>query len=288
MLIPTEQNVQKHNLVPLHFPSPQSIIVTKIQSDSTSIDTSKFTSKTLSVYFQPPPTKPLEDVFLTNQFHPTSHKMNLTSESTEQALPPLLALPVEVKLKIISCLPHDEYPSQACLRRTHSSFLPLIPKSDIRSKLTETELCNQLLRTELEYAYLLPPAHYPCYFCARVQPLDAFVVAVDPLAVLLFDGHRCCLDCRLLKHKSYGRSFLETLIWIGSTLEKLPMPPSPPQLRSSARTPVQPPPDGIPNDVKQRMRSEVYEEVSVLVSQEGWDVWWVLKCIFSINHAACR
>ena len=214
--------------------------------------------------------------------------MNLTSEPTEQAPPPLLALPAELKLEIISRLLHDEYPSQACLRRTHSSFLPLIPKSDIRSNLTETELCNQLLRTELEYAYLFPPEHYPCYFCARVQPLDAFVVAVDPFAALLFDGQRCCLDCRLLKRKSYGRSFLDSLTWIGHTLEKLPMPPSRPQLRSSTTAPVQPMPDDSPEDVKQRVLSEMYEEIFVMVNKAGWDPWWVLRITFSINRATCR
>ena len=211
--------------------------------------------------------------------------MNLTSDPTSQAQPPLLALPAELKLKIISRLLHDSYPSQACLRRTHSSFLPLIPKSSIRSNLTDTELCNQLLRTELEYPYLFPPQHYPCYFCARVQPLESFVVDVDPFAELLFDGQRSCGDCRLLRKKRYGRSFLETLVWIGRTLERLPVPPSPPQLRSSATTSVQTVSNGIPEDVRQRVRADMYEGISAMVHDTGLDERWVLNCIFSINRA---
>ena len=219
--------------------------------------------------------------------------MNPTSERPEQKPPPsLLALPVELQTQIIAHLHHDEYPSQACLRRTHPSFLDVIPKSAIRSPLTETELCNQLLRTELDHAYLFPPAHYPCYFCLRVQPLDAFVATVDPFALLLFDGHRCCLDCRSLKRSKGdgGRSFLDSLVWIESTLEELPMPPSRPRLRLSSAattTSVQTGSDGIPADVRRLMRSELYEEVSVLVNRKGWDLWWVLKCVFSFDRGTC-
>ena len=45
--------VLEHNPVPLHFPSPQSIIVLKIQSDLLSIDPSTFTTRNVSVSFQP-------------------------------------------------------------------------------------------------------------------------------------------------------------------------------------------------------------------------------------------
>ena len=160
--------------------------------------------------------------------------MDFTSRSTEKALPPLLTLPVELKLEIISHLPHDEYPSRACLRRTHSSFLQLIPKADIRSKLSDTELSNQLLKTEMEYAYLFPPDHYPCYMCARVLPLGAFDDSIsDPHA-----HYRSCQQCRMLKRSSYRRSFIESIIWIGCTCEKLPMPPLRPRLRPRSATTV--------------------------------------------------
>ena len=160
--------------------------------------------------------------------------MNFTSGSTEKALPPFLALPVELRLEIISHLPHDEYPSRACLRRTHSSFLQLIPKADIRSKLPDTELSNQLLKTEMEYAYLFPPDHYPCYMCARVLPLGAFDDTVsDPHA-----QYRSCQECRMLKRSTYRRSTIESIIWIGCTCEELPMPPWRPRLRSRSATTV--------------------------------------------------
>lgn len=160
-----------------------------------------------------------------------SHNMNLSTRSREQALPRLLGLPVELKLEIISHLPHDEYPSRACLRRTHSSFLQLIPKTDIRSKLSDTQLSDQLLKTELEYPYLFPPDHYPCFFCARVLPMDAFVDTVSNRSAHgPFPPHRCCCDCRMLKCSSYRRSFMESFIWIGCTLDELPTPPSRPRL----------------------------------------------------------
>lgn len=164
--------------------------------------------------------------------------MNLSSGSREQALPPLLALPVELMLEIISYLPHDEYPSRACLRRTHSSFLQLIPKAEIRSKLSDSQLSDQLLRTELDYSYLFPPNHYPCFFCARLLPMVAFVDTVNNVSAQgLFPRGRCCCDCRLFKHGSY-RSFIESIVWIGCTLEEIPMPPSRPRLHRYTATTV--------------------------------------------------
>lgn len=109
-----------------------------------------------------------------NRFlHPNRKKASLPAPGCE-TLPPLLVLPVEIKLEIISSIPHDRHPTLACLRRTHSSFLNLIPKATIRSKLSRLALCDQLLTTETHYAYLLPPDHYPCHVCARVLPTDAF------------------------------------------------------------------------------------------------------------------
>ena len=105
--------------------------------------------------------------------HPDRKKMSLPAPVC-QTQPPLLVLPVEIKSEIISHIPHDRFPTLACLRRTHSSFLNLIPKAAIRSKLSRPALCDQLLTTETHYAYLLPPDHYPCHVCARVLPADAF------------------------------------------------------------------------------------------------------------------
>ncbi len=100
--------------------------------------------------------------------------MSPTSFPTDGSLPPLLALPMELKLQIILCLPHDKSPNLACLRRTHTSFRDIIPKSDIRSHLSPSLLCSQLLDTELNHSYLLPLHHFPCYRCIAVLPSQAF------------------------------------------------------------------------------------------------------------------
>ena len=165
-----------------------------------------------------------------------AQKMCYPSESIVQAEPPLLALPVELKLAIISHLPQDEFPTRACLRRTHSSFLTLIPKTHVRSPLSDVDLPNQLLKTELEYVYLLPADHYPCYFCARVLPLEAFEIDRERPFDDIRKRYRRCTDCHVLKISR--RPFIETLIWIGCTMEDLPMPPSRPRLRSPTCTQV--------------------------------------------------
>lgn len=123
-----------------------------------------------------------------NRFLHSNHKKSSLSAPVPQNESPLLVLPVEIKLEIISRIPHDRHPTLACLRRTHSSFLDLIPKAKIRSEMSRLALCDQLLTTERHYAYLLPPNHYPCHVCARVLPTDAFpfdlewnfAVAEDP------------------------------------------------------------------------------------------------------------
>ena len=100
--------------------------------------------------------------------------MSPTSFPTDGSLPPLLALPTELKLRIILYLPHEKSPNLACLRRTHTSFRDIIPKSDIRSHLSPSLLCSQLLDTELNHPYLLPLHHFPCYRCIAVLPFQAF------------------------------------------------------------------------------------------------------------------
>lgn len=153
--------------------------------------------------------------------------------SIDQVLPPLLALPVELKLQIIWHIPRDEYPLLACLRRTHSSFLDLIPKAHIRSQLSETELCKQLIKTELEYAYLLPSGHYPCYVCAKILPLDSFVEYMQHSWSI--DGTpkkwpRSCKDCCTFRKLCRNESAIRLRFWIKFTLEELPMPPARPRL----------------------------------------------------------
>ena len=175
--------------------------------------------------------------------HLAAQKMESLPVTLEHATSSLLALPLELQLGIISLLAHDEYPSLACLRRTHSHFLALIPKAQIRSGLSRTELCSQLRKTELEYEYLLPPEHYPCYFCARVLPHEALTgifvwerpLTVDRERRGTF-GNRCCNDCCGLEDGSYTTSWKESLLWMESTLCNLPRPLLTPQLNSNDQT----------------------------------------------------
>lgn len=101
--------------------------------------------------------------------------------------------------------------------------------------MTVTELSYQLLRTELEFDYLLPPSHYPCYLCARVLPLDKF--NLRKAGKTSYEGYRSCIDCHL--HKiGYRRLFLELIIWIACMLVELSMPPAHSRLRSPTENTV--------------------------------------------------
>ena len=91
-----------------------------------------------------------------------------SSYPSEQDIPPLLALPTELKLQIIAYLSQDTSPNLAYLRRTHTSFLNVIPKSDVRLKSSRFLLRSQLLAAEVNHRYLLPLNHYPCYKCTAV------------------------------------------------------------------------------------------------------------------------
>ena len=125
--------------------------------------------------------------------------MASSSDSPCQTPSPLLRLPVELKQHIISYLFDDAFPSLVCLRRTHTTFLTVIPKAQIRSKLSEKNLFHQLCAAETLHPYLLPENHYPCYTCARVLPVHVFSVALE----YHFDNDenpsyywpRCCDDC---------------------------------------------------------------------------------------------
>lgn len=89
-------------------------------------------------------------------------------------LSPLLALPLELKLEIISYLIPSDTPDLALLRRTYSSFHAAIPKSQLRSKPTALELRDQLFNAQFFYSYLLPNQHLPCRECSILFPRDTF------------------------------------------------------------------------------------------------------------------
>ncbi len=82
----------------------------------------------------------------------------------------LLTLPLDIIKEIFDYLTHDNEPTLAILRRTHSSFLAAIPKSDLRTKPTAKELCQQLRTAYHSFNYLLPIDHVPCYYCNIVGP----------------------------------------------------------------------------------------------------------------------
>lgn len=85
-------------------------------------------------------------------------------------LPLLLALPLEIKREIIANLYYSDDPALAMLRRTHSSFFHIIPKSDIRSKASSSNIHYQLLNVERNYPTILPFLHYTCFKCCQVLP----------------------------------------------------------------------------------------------------------------------
>lgn len=124
--------------------------------------------------------------------------MTSTSSPRQLDTSPLLALPTELKLQIISCIPRGSSPSLACLRRTHTSFLNLIPKSEIRSKTSSFRLRCELFETEMSYPYLLPLDHYPCYSCfavLSVQNFEPYATQTDHAIGGARALHRFCSRC---------------------------------------------------------------------------------------------
>lgn len=99
----------------------------------------------------------------------------------------LLTIPTEIKLIIISFLSYDCAPNLAVLRRTHSSFLSIIPKSDLRTKCDIDTLYERLVYAEIHYPHLLPQGHVPCADCARVQPIESMME--DWLPHAIYFGH---------------------------------------------------------------------------------------------------
>lgn len=87
----------------------------------------------------------------------------MTSPSTFLDLPPILLLPSEIKLEIISCL----YPTSLIdLRLTHTFFANIISKADARR--------SSLAWTETRYSYSFPRSHYACYECLKYIPAHSF------------------------------------------------------------------------------------------------------------------
>lgn len=90
-------------------------------------------------------------------------------------LAPLLALPTELQLHIISYIPNkeDPEPTLIILRRTHRTFRDIIPPAPygalgpFNSTLWEARK-GRLLQAEHKYPDLIPRKMLPCYRCLCV------------------------------------------------------------------------------------------------------------------------
>lgn len=100
------------------------------------------------------------------QIHPPS-------TMTSPLLPPLLALPTELKLQIFCYLKTDERPSLMILRRTHSSLRGLISREDCMGHNWAMQ-GERLFYAEQEHPYLIPAGYYSCYYCKRVLSASHF------------------------------------------------------------------------------------------------------------------
>ena len=86
--------------------------------------------------------------------------------TSTKVLPPLLMLPLEIKLHIFSLFDLTE-PTLIILRRTHRSFYNIIPRAPY-AKGEERLECHRFLTAEQRYPYLFPPSMLPCYRCLQV------------------------------------------------------------------------------------------------------------------------
>ncbi len=145
-------------------------------------------------------------------------------------LPPLLALPLELILQILSYLSDTNHCSLIILRRTHSSFRHIIPRDRITSSPRAIKTA-QLVFAEDNHSYLFPHDHYPCYVYFRALPgskFDSFYKARRQVyswkqigskrrKVVSFNrggilkGTRYCNHCQALRH-TFGR----TRLWVSS------------------------------------------------------------------------
>lgn len=122
----------------------------------------------------------------------------------------LLELPIDVMRDIISHLHYSADPALAMLRRTHTSFFHIIPRTDIRSKATESDLRGQLLTIERSFNTLLPPNHLACFQCLRMLPSARFGDSerCNGKGIGCIRAHkRFCVDCGFTK-QIYARGAL--------------------------------------------------------------------------------
>ena len=114
------------------------------------------------------------------------HIMATSRVSPTTPLPPLLALPLELKQQIFSSLSDDKgfKLSLTILRRTHPilrnsiPYTPLAPLAPFKHNRTTRHKERSNLRrdrsdllffAELYHPYLFPPSSYPCYDCLKIR-----------------------------------------------------------------------------------------------------------------------
>ena len=123
-----------------------------------------------------------------------------------ETLSPLLALPVELKMQIITHLA-SSYLALKVLRRTHRSFCALIPRLRRIQYVSAGDYSAFLLAAERTSSSLFPPNLYPCHLCSKVLPAEYFC---DQSIVGEYDigqarSHdRFCIDCGFRKNKYYA------------------------------------------------------------------------------------
>ncbi|MCJ1456301.1 hypothetical protein MMC28_006661 [Mycoblastus sanguinarius] len=129
---------------------------------------------------------------------------NSPKSSSQASLPPLLMLPLELKLQIFSYLRGPE-PTLIILRRTHPSFRNIIPKYEVRAKLSKVDYRDHLLAADQltsdpKQPKLFLQNQFPCFACLSVLPSTKFSDrnTYGPKRVGAKHAHkRFCINCGL-------------------------------------------------------------------------------------------
>lgn len=124
-------------------------------------------------------------------WHVESSQATTMSPSIIERMPPLLSIPLEIKLEIVSNL---DPVALEYLRLTHTSFADIISKADVQR--------SRLVWTETSRSYKFPHSHYACYVCLRRLPAHSF--CDDSKTGTKGNGgismnKRFCLDCGVEK-----------------------------------------------------------------------------------------
>ena len=151
----------------------------------------------------------------------TAADANIPNPDPKTATPTsrLLNLPVEIKKQIVSFLFTDHRPNLAVLRRTHSSFLNIIPKSELRKSRGISHLCKaQMAYAQRFLPYLLPKGYGPCFTCGKLNyvsitqryyPQTENILAALDIGAL--DGllYKVCYEC----HNDRPRNVTAFHLW---------------------------------------------------------------------------